>query len=102
MGPLIKKKRIQLGMTQEDLAERLNISVSFAGQMERGESMPSVEMLQLVITELDIDPRLIFLDENQSDSSEYVELCLLIRRMSKQQKKLLLDFVKMIRSYKIS
>lgn len=89
-------------MTQEDLAERLNISVSFAGQMERSESMPSVEMLQLVITELDIDPRLIFLDENQSDSSEYVELCLLIRRMSKQQKKLLLDFVKMIRSYKIS
>lgn len=88
-------------MTQEDLAERLNISVSFAGQMERGESMPSVEMLQLVITELDIDPRLIFLDEKRSDSSEYVELCLLIRRMSKQEKKLLLDFVKMIRSYKI-
>lgn len=89
-------------MTQEELADRLNISVSFAGQMERGESMPSVEMLQLVITELNIDPRLIFLDEKQSDSSEYVELCLLIRRMSKQQKKLLLDFVKMIRSYKIS
>lgn len=89
-------------MTQEELADRLNISVSFAGQMERGESMPSVEMLQLVITELDIDPRLIFLDEKQSDSSEYVELCLLIRRMSTQQKKLLLDFVKMIRSYKIS
>lgn len=88
-------------MTQEELADRLNISVSFAGQMERGESMPSVEMLQLVITELNIDPRLIFLDEKQSDSSEYVELCLLIRRMSKQQKKLLLDFVKMIRSYKI-
>lgn len=89
-------------MTQEELADRLNISVSFAGQMERGESMPSVEMLQFVITELDIDPRLIFLDEKQSDSSEYVELCLLIRRMSTQQKKLLLDFVKMIRSYKIS
>lgn len=102
MGPLIKKKRIQLGLTQEDLAERLNISVSFAGQMERGESMPSVEMLQLVITELDIDPRLIFLDEKQSDSSEYVELCLLIRRMNTQQRKFLLDFVKMIRSYKIS
>lgn len=102
MGPLIKKKRIQLGMTQEDLAERLNISVSFAGQMERGESMPSVEMLQLVISELDIDPRIIFLDEKQSDSSEYIELCLLMRRMSVQQKKLVLDFVKMIRSYKIS
>lgn len=102
MGPLIKKKRIQLGMTQEDLAERLNISVSFAGQMERGESMPSVEMLQLVINELDIDPRIIFLDEKQGDSSEYAELCLLMRRMSTPQNKLVLDFIKMIRSYKIS
>lgn len=89
-------------MTQEDLAERLNISVSFAGQMERGESMPSVEMLQLVIKELDIDPRTIFLDEKQSDPSEYAELCLLMRRMSLQQKRLVLDFAKMIRSYKIS
>lgn len=89
-------------MTQEDLAERLNISVSFAGQMERGESMPSVEMLQLVISELDIDPRMIFLDEKQNDSSEFVELCLLMRRMSTQQKKLVLEFVKMIRSYKVS
>lgn len=88
-------------MTQEELAERLNISVSFAGQMERGESMPSVETLQLVIVELDIDPRQLFWDEKQSDSSEYVELCLLVRRMSTQQKKLLLDFAKTIRSYKI-
>lgn len=102
MGPLIKKKRIQLGMTQEELADRLNISVSFAGQMERGDSMPSVEMLQLVITELGIDPRLIFLDDKHNDSSEYVELCLLISRMNTHQRKLLLDFVKMIRPYKIS
>ena len=49
LGPLIKQKRKLLGMTQEDLAERLNISISFAGQIERGEAMPSVEMLQLII-----------------------------------------------------
>ena len=41
LGPLIKQKRKLLGMTQEDLAERLNISISFAGQIERGEAMPS-------------------------------------------------------------
>lgn len=100
LGPLIKQKRKLLGMTQEDLAERLNISISFAGQIERGEAMPSVEMLQLIITELDLDPRALFFDE-KVEVNEYTELCLIMRRMSTQQRKLVLDFARMLRSYKL-
>lgn len=100
LGPLIKQKRKLLGMTQEELAERLNISISFAGQIERGESMPSVEMLQLIITELDIDPRTLFFEE-KVEVTEYTELCLIMRRMSSQQRKLVLDFAKMLRPYKL-
>ena len=101
LGPLIKAKRIQLRMTQEELADRLNISLSFAGQIERGESMPSVETLALIMYELNIDPRLIFIDGDIGSSSEYDELCLPLHRMSVSQRKLVLDFAKMIRSYKI-
>lgn len=100
LGPLIKQKRKLLGMTQEDLAERLNISISFAGQIGRGEAMPSVEMLQLIITELDLDPRALFFDE-KVEVNEYTELCLIMRRMSTQQRKLVLDFARMLRSYKL-
>lgn len=100
LGPLIKQKRKLPGMTQEDLAERLNISISFAGQIERGEAMPSVEMLQLIITELDLDPRALFFDE-KVEVNEYTELCLIMRRMSTQQRKLVLDFARMLRSYKL-
>lgn len=100
LGPLIKQKRKLLGMTQEDLAERLNISISFAGQIKRGEAMPSVEMLQLIITELDLDPRALFFDE-KVEVNEYTELCLIMRRMSTQQRKLVLDFARMLRSYKL-
>lgn len=100
LGPLIKQKRKLLGMTQEDLAERLNISISFAGQIERGEAMPNVEMLQLIITELDLDPRALFFDE-KVEVNEYTELCLIMRRMSTQQRKLVLDFARMLRSYKL-
>lgn len=100
LGPLIKQKRKLLGMTQEDLAERLNISISFARQIERGEAMPSVEMLQLIITELDLDPRALFFDE-KVEVNEYTELCLIMRRMSTQQRKLVLDFARMLRSYKL-
>ena len=51
--------------------------------------------------ELNIDPRLIFIDGDIGSSSEYDELCLLLHRMSVSQRKLVLDFAKMIRSYKI-
>lgn len=40
--------------------------LSFAGQIERGESMPSVETLALIMYELNIDPRLIFIDGEYS------------------------------------
>ena len=74
--------------------------ISFAGQIERGEAMPSVEMLQLIITELDLDPRALFFDE-KVEVNEYTELCLIMRRMSTQQRKLVLDFARMLRSYKL-
>lgn len=98
LGPLIKEKRKRERMTQEDLADKLNVTISFIGQMERGEAMPSVETLQLIINELEIDPRLLFLDVPQGDS-EYAELCLLMLRMNKKQKRLLLEFAKLLRSY---
>ena len=63
--------------------------------------MPSVETLALIMYELNIDPRLIFIDGDIGSSSEYDELYLLLRRMSVSQRKLVLDFAKMIRSYKI-
>lgn len=62
--------------------------------------MPSVEMLQLIITELDLDPRALFFDE-KVEVNEYTELCLIMRRMSTQQRKLVLDFARMLRSYKL-
>lgn len=62
--------------------------------------MPSVEMLQLIITELDLDPRALFFDE-KVEVNEYTELCLIMRRMSAQQRKLVLDFARMLRSYKL-
>lgn len=77
------------------------LSLSFAGQIERGESMPSVETLALLMCKLNIDPRLIFIDGDTGSSSEYDELYLLLRRMSVSQRKPILDFAKIIRSYEI-
>lgn len=95
IGALIKEIRTRQGLTQDKLAEKLSISESFVGQLERGEAMPSVETLQLIITELNIDPRSVFLDAPQRDS-EYTELRSLMLHMNTKQKKLLVDFAKLL------
>ena len=45
MGQRIRRLRLMKGMTQERLAERLGLSVSFVGHMERGSRLASLETL---------------------------------------------------------
>lgn len=45
LGDRIRKERVSQGLTQEVLAEKANISVSFMGQIERGERKLSLETL---------------------------------------------------------
>ena len=45
IGQNIKASRLAVCLTQEQLAERLDISVIHYGRMERGEHRPSIEQL---------------------------------------------------------
>ncbi|WP_227762806.1 helix-turn-helix domain-containing protein [Zhaonella formicivorans] len=45
LGEKIRKERLSRGLTQEVLAEKANVSVSFMGQIERGERKLSLETL---------------------------------------------------------
>ena len=95
LGTIIKEKRVRDNLTQEQLAERINVTTSFIGQVERGETMPSIETLELIVKELHIDPRYIFFDIPQGDL-DYAELCTLIIQMSPKHRRFLLDFAKLL------
>lgn len=43
IGKQIRAKRIELRLTQERLAERCDLSVSYMGAVERGDKIPSLE-----------------------------------------------------------
>lgn len=43
IGPLIRSRRKDLGLSLRDLAERTGVTHGFLGQIERGESSPSIE-----------------------------------------------------------
>ena len=54
LGQRIKVKRKDLRMTQEDLAEKVGISSSFMGHIERGSRVLSVDTLRRLCVVLDV------------------------------------------------
>ena len=56
LGRRVKDLRRQQNMTQEELAEKLEISASFLGHIERGTRIASLETLVKLCQVLDTDP----------------------------------------------
>ena len=54
LGQRIRKQRTQLGWTQETLAERINVSTSFVGHIERGTRKASLETLVSLANALNV------------------------------------------------
>ena len=54
MGKRIRQRRVELGMTQERLAELSGLSTSFIGHIERMEKAPSVDTMVRVCRSLDM------------------------------------------------
>jgi transcriptional regulator with XRE-family HTH domain len=50
-------RRYELGLTQEELAERADFHVNYIGGIERGERNPSVESVVALAKALEISPR---------------------------------------------
>ena len=54
MGDRVKEARKKAGLTQEKLAERLDISVEFVGQIERGQKLPGMQVFIKLIEVLNV------------------------------------------------
>ena len=96
IGTLIREKRNSRHITQEQLAEKVNLSTGMIGQIERGETMPSIENLYIIIQELDIDPRSLF-GTTAPKNADLVELYTIISKMKPPQQQLLLKIAKILR-----
>ncbi len=95
ISTMIREKRNSQNLTQEELAEKVNLSTGMIGQLERGETMPSVENLDAIILELGIDPRSLFGDAPPSNT-ELAELYMIASRMNPDQQHLLLKIARAI------
>jgi len=54
--PVLRRFRQEAGLTQEQVAERMDVSVGFFGMMEVGRRWPNIDMLFRIARALDVRP----------------------------------------------
>ena len=54
--PVLRRFRHKAGLTQEQMAERMGVSVGFFGMMEVGRRWPNIDMLLRIAKALGVQP----------------------------------------------
>lgn len=62
IGKRIKERRVQLGLTQSQLAERIGVGLNYIATLERGVSFPRCERLIKLLNALETTADSIFCD----------------------------------------
>jgi len=76
-GQLIKQFRTELGMTQKQLAERINVSDKAVSKWERGNGCPDVSFLSALADIFGIDVNVLLsgeIDKNESEKGDMKKL----------------------------
>ena len=81
IGRNIRKYRLMKKLRQEDLAERTNLTNNYIGAIERGEKIPSLETLIVIINALGVSADMILVDV--IDTGYEVKDSLLAEKLSK-------------------
>lgn len=95
IGERIKRARKARGMTQEMLAEKINVSIGYISQVERGITKISLDLLGAIASALECDVAYL-VSESAVNSSEYMESELIseIRRLDSKKRKFILDMIR--------
>ena len=93
IGAAIKEKRKEHGYTQEQLAEKVGITPGFIGQIERGDSFPSLETLTCITQLLAIDANVYFRDVTDREQ-EIREFYFMLEQMRPEMRELTFKIIR--------
>ena len=94
LGEKIKKERLINKLTQAKLAEKVGISPTFLGQIERGEKIPSLETIVNIAVTLNVTIDGLLFETELSNSIIISELSLALSKISNSEKLLLIDIIR--------
>ena len=100
LGKRIREERLKLNLTQERLAEDVNLSTAYIGQIERGERSLTLENLAAVANRLGVTIDYLLSDSVVSDSDGQYRLWRqLMNGRTEEQKALAINMVKLMFHY---
>lgn len=103
LGKNIRKQRKEKQYTLERLAEKLDVSTTFIGQIERAKGIPSLETLVKIANALEVSAdSLLFGDLNsKSGSSHFVKkIAELTESFTPKEKELLIKHIEIINEFR--
>jgi len=97
LGKRIREERRKLDITQEQLAEDINISHPHIGQIERGESGTSLEVLINIANRLGVTVDYLLSDSIENDDEYLRSLWVrLVKNRSEKEQEMIISVVKTI------
>ncbi|MBQ7363167.1 MAG: helix-turn-helix transcriptional regulator [Clostridia bacterium] len=100
IGARIKEQRKKYGITQEVLAEMLEVSIGYVSQVERGLTKISLDLLSEISTVLNCDVASL-ISESAINNDNYIETELVneIKQLDSKKRKMVLDFIGLIKTW---
>lgn len=100
LGRRIREERLKLNLTQEKLAEDVDLSMAYIGQIERGERSLTLDNLVAVANRLGVTVDYLLSDSiTAKDDAEYLILRQLLNGRAKEERALAVNMVKLMFGY---
>lgn len=101
LGKSIKQERQKLNLTQEQLSEKLDISISYLGRIERGERNIPLDTLVRLANILNVSIDYLLKDSKTENNNNVLtcEINQLISQLSNSEKTVVLDMIRLMVSH---
>ena len=98
LGERIKKQRLKLRLTQEQLGEVSDVTSAYIGQIERNERTPSLKRLKKIAKQLNVSVEYLAVGtRTQSSLSE--EILSELQGIDEKQITLIAEIIRIIKNY---
>lgn len=96
IGAQIKQRRLELGISQEQLALLAGVTPTYLGQTERGERNPTIGFLEKVASALRVDIAYFFSERTEKHSPSEARILYTMSELEEKDKAVIADLVQMV------
>ncbi len=92
----IKELRIKHGLTQEEFAEKIGISIQGLSNLERNRYQPTSDTIDKICKNFNLEPIELLLTNSQSDENLIININSILRNCSKHKLKQIYDIIRIL------